>query len=65
MSTVKREILDLIRRMPEEATTGQILAEVCFRAQVEAGLRDVAAGRTITHAELKRRIAGWRKSAGR
>jgi predicted transcriptional regulator len=32
---------------------------------VEKGLQDVAEGRVLTRAELKERMARWRKSAGR
>jgi predicted transcriptional regulator len=65
MSQAKEEALDLIRRMPDTATTADILDELYFKEQVERGLRDVAEGRTISHSELKERVAQWRKSAGR
>ena len=41
------------------------MEELFFKQQVEKGLQDVAEGRVLTHAELKERIARWRKSAGR
>ena len=65
MSAAKQEALDLIERMPETATTSDIMAELYFKEQVEQGLRDVAAGRVITHEELRERMARWRRSAGR
>jgi len=65
MSIAKEEAIDLIRRMPEDASTGQILEELYFKEQVERGLKDIAEGRTTTHDELRERIAQWRKSAGR
>jgi predicted transcriptional regulator len=61
----KEEALELIRKMPDDVSTGQILDELYFKEQVERGLKDIAEGRTITHNELKERIAQWRKSAGR
>ena len=45
--------------------THDILAKLYLKVQVERGLEDVAEGRTISHGELKRRVARWRKSAGR
>jgi len=41
------------------------MEELFFKQQVDKGLQDVAEGRVLTHQELKERIAGWRKSAGR
>lgn len=65
MSEAKAEALELIRRMPDTATTADILDELYFKEQVDRGLRDVTEGRTISHQELKERLARWRRSAGR
>ena len=61
----KTEALELIRKLPDDVTTGAIMEELFFKQQVEKGLQDVAEGRVLTHEELKERIARWRKSAGR
>jgi predicted transcriptional regulator len=65
MNQAKREALELIRSMPEDATTADILAELFFQEQVDRGLRDAAEGRVISHQDLKERVVEWRKSAGR
>ena len=65
MGIAKREALEMIERLPEAATTADILDELYFKEQVERGLRDVVEGRVISHNELKERLAQWRKSAGR
>ena len=65
MSQAKAEALQLISRLPDTATTADILEELYFKEQVERGLRDVVEGRTISHEEFKERLAQWRKSAGR
>jgi predicted transcriptional regulator len=65
MNQAKREALELIRSMPEDATTADILAELFFKEQVDRGLRDAAEGRVISHQDLKERVVEWRKSAGR
>ena len=57
--------LEVIRRLPRDSTTQDILEELLFRAQVDEGLRDIEAGRVMSHAALRRRMARWRKSAGR
>jgi len=65
MRRPKDEALELIKRLPDDATTLDILETLCFKEQVERGLRDVAEGRVLSHDELKAQIARWRKSAGR
>lgn len=61
----KQEALKIIEGLPDDCSTDDILAELFFKKQVDAGLKDIAEGRTITHEELKARIAKWRSSVGR
>ncbi len=61
----KQEALKIIQELPDDCSTDDILAELFFKKQVDAGLKDIAEGRTITHEELKARIAQWRSSVGR
>jgi hypothetical protein len=65
MAKAKTEALELIKKLPDDVTTGGIMEELFFKQQVEKGLQDVAEARVLTQAELKERIARWRKSAGR
>ena len=65
MDHEKQAAIDLIQRLPDDATTADIIDELYFKQQVDKGLRDVVEGRLISHTELKERIAKWRKSTGR
>jgi len=65
MSREKSEVIELIRKLPDNVTTADIMEELYFKQQVDKGLQDVAEGRVISHEELKKRIAKWRKSTGR
>jgi predicted transcriptional regulator len=65
MAKAKAEALELIKKLPDDVTTGAIMEELFFKQQVEKGLQDIAEGRVLTHVELKERIVRWRKSAGR
>ncbi len=65
MSHEKQAAIDLIRRLPDDATTTDIIEELYFKQQVDKGLHDVVEGRLLSHTELKERIAKWRKSTGR
>ena len=64
MGNEKKEAIDLIERLPDDVNTGDIIEELYFKWQVDEGLRDVVAGRTLSHEELRERLAQWRKSAG-
>ena len=65
MAKAKAEALEIIKKLPDDVTTGGIMEELFFKQQVEKGLQDVTEGQVLTPDELKRRIAQWRKSAGR
>src|SRR6059036_1712468 len=65
MSQEKHDVLELIRRLPDDVTTAAIMEELYFKQQVDKGLQDVNEGRVLSHEELKQRVARWRKSAGR
>jgi predicted transcriptional regulator len=65
MAKAKAEALELIKKLPDDVTTGAIIEELFFKQQVEKGLQDVAEGRVLTHDELKEKIGRWRKFAGR
>ena len=65
MSDDKRTALDLIERLPDDVGTEDIIEELYFKLQIDRGMRDVLEGRTVSHSELKARMAAWRKSAGR
>ena len=59
MSAVKAEVLQLIKQMPDDATLDDILAELYFKLQVDAGLKELDEGQGIPHQEVKDRIAKW------
>jgi predicted transcriptional regulator len=61
MPVAKEEAIQLIQRLPDDATTEDILAQLYFKEQIERGLKDVAEGRVLTPSELRERIATWRK----
>ena len=64
MSKDKNDVMDLIRRLPDDVTTADIMDELYFKQQVDQGLRDLAEGSVHTHQELRERLAKWRKSVG-
>jgi len=57
--TEKEKILKVIEGLPDTATVEDVMNELYFRQVVDQGLKDAADGRTIPHAEAKKRLAKW------
>lgn len=59
MSAIKEEVLKLVEDLPEESTLDDIMAELYFKAQVDAGLKELDEGKGIPHAEVEKRVEKW------
>lgn len=57
--TTKELVIELIRKMPEDATLTDIMEELYIRQKIDVGLRQLDAGETLEHAEVKQRMARW------
>jgi len=57
--TTKERAADIIRRLPDDVTTADIISELYVQLKVEAGLRQLDAGEGIEHAEAKERLRKW------
>ncbi|GAN34254.1 MAG: hypothetical protein DYG83_08410 [Candidatus Brocadia sp. AMX2] len=64
MTKAKEEAIKLIQKLPDECTITDIMAELYFKQKVEQGLKDIEEGRTMTHAEVRKRMTKWVKSIG-
>ncbi|MDO9317809.1 MAG: hypothetical protein Q7V56_06385 [Gammaproteobacteria bacterium] len=60
MSDVKERMTELIKSQPEDATYEEIVRELAFERMLERGLEDSRAGRTISNADMERRIKNGR-----
>ena len=60
MSPVKQEVIDIVKSLPDDATLDDILAQIHFKAQVDAGLKELDEGKGIAHDEVEKRMAKWR-----
>ena len=58
MST-KDAVIELIKRLPDDVTVPDIIAELYFRQKVDEGLRQLDAGEGIAHEEAKRQLSSW------
>ena len=57
--TTKQAVIDMIERLPRDASVEDIMAELYFRQKVDQGLRQLDAGEGIDHEEAKRRLSKW------
>lgn len=60
MST-KEAVIDMIRRMPDDVTVSDIMAELYVRHKIEEGLRQLDEGQGIPQEEVERRLERWLK----
>ncbi|GAI94744.1 unnamed protein product [marine sediment metagenome] len=61
MKTVKKNVLEVIKNLPDDSSYEDIMEKIYFMQKVEAGLKDVDEGRVIPHEEVKKRLAKWLK----
>ena len=58
MPSAKDAARQLIDQLPDTATYNDIMYELYVKQKIEEGLADIAAGRTISHEELKAELLG-------
>ncbi|MBI5696092.1 MAG: hypothetical protein HZC51_10195 [Nitrospirae bacterium] len=59
MERVKRQVLQMIESLPDEVTVDDIMAELYFKMQVDAGLKELDEGRGLPHEDVKARMSRW------
>jgi predicted transcriptional regulator len=59
MKTAKDEVLEILKQVPDDATLEEIQYRIYVRQKIDRGLKDLDEGRTITHEEMKARVARW------
>ncbi len=59
MAGVKYQVIQMIQSLPEEVTIDDIMAELYFKLQVDAGLKELAEGKGIPHEEIEKRMSKW------
>ena len=58
MST-KEAVIEMIKRMPEDASVPDIMEELYVRQKIDEGLRQLDAGEGVPHDEAKLRLGKW------
>lgn len=55
MTEAKEEVIQMIKGLPGNVTIDDIMAELFFKLQVDAGLSELDEGKGIPHEEVARR----------
>ena len=56
MMTVKKQALEIVKKLPEKATWDDIMYEIYVRKKIETGINAADAGRVLSHIEVKKRF---------
>jgi predicted transcriptional regulator len=59
MPGLKEQVIQMIAALPENVTLEDIMAELYFKLQVDAGLQELDEGKGIPHEEVEKRMAKW------
>jgi hypothetical protein len=59
--TTKEAILETIRKLPDNVTIEDVMAEFYFRQKVDEGLKELDEGKGIPHDQARERLQKWLK----
>ena len=59
MAGIKDEVIQIIKSLPEDITIDDIMAELYFKLQVDAGLKELDEGSGIPHEDVEKRMSQW------
>lgn len=59
--TNKQKLLAAVKKLPANASYEDAMERLVFLAKIESGIKDADAGRTISHAKMKRKMEKWLK----
>ena len=59
--TTKEKLLHAVEDLPAEATIEDAMERFLFLAKVERGLQQADKGETISHGDVRERMAKWLK----
>lgn len=57
--TTKERAVEIIARLPDEATISDIMSELYVQMKVEEGVRQADAGELLEHEEVEKRLRKW------
>lgn len=59
MAGIKKQVIQMIQSLPDDVTVNDSMAELYFKLQVDAGLKELNEGKGIPHEEIEKRMSKW------
>jgi predicted transcriptional regulator len=59
MQTVKEEVIELLKGLPDDISLEEIQYHLYVRQKVERGTRDIEEGKIYTQKEMEKRMEKW------
>ena len=57
--TTRDEVVEMIRKLPDDATLPDIMEALYARQAIEEGLRQLNAGQSVTHDDVMKSVSKW------
>jgi len=57
--TTKEKVLEAVKNLPDDASIEDAMTRLLFLAKVECGIQQADEGKTISHDQVKKRMAKW------
>ena len=58
-ATAKEFVIEMIRRMPDDATIADLISELFVRQKNDVGLQQLDDGQMLTQEEVEQRLNRW------
>jgi predicted transcriptional regulator len=59
MPGVKEQVIQMIQTLPDNITLEDVMEELYFKLQVDAGTKELNEGKGISHEEVEKRMSRW------
>ena len=57
--TIKEKMIKAIQALPDDASVEDAMERLLFLAKIEKGLQQADAGKTVSHDQVKEKMAKW------
>lgn len=57
--SIKNTVIDMIRRMPDDASVTEIMAKLYVRQKIDVGLQQLDNGQSLSQEEVEQRLGRW------
>lgn len=59
--TTKQKVMEAVRDLPDDASIEDAMQRLLFLAKIDRGIQQADSGQTISHAQVREKMAKWLK----